>query len=343
MSLPKGLGMYIWQVAACEGGNPDAIAANAVIAGLGHLLIKVCDAHYAWNYDKYNNDLVKPLIPVLKAAGIEPWGWGYVYGNNPPAEADVAIRRVKELGLAGFVVNAEKEFRDRANNKAAATAYMTHLRAGLGDSFPIGLSSYRYPSYHPRFPWREFLTSVDINMPQVYWMQASNPGWQLKRCLDEFKAINPWRPMVPTGSAFSEHGWTATGPQITEFLRTAEDLSLPAANFWSWQHARSRVELWNAVASYDWPQEEPEPEPEPLPYEIPFRRIRCRAQVRIRSVPDTSDPATIIGALWPGDGDAEPLYALQTKPVGADIWIRIGWRQWAAMRYGGTQFLEWVV
>lgn len=344
MILPMGKGMYIWQVLSCEGGSAANIAMRAKEAGLGHVLIKVCDRHYAWNIGSNNLDLVRPVVASLRAVGIEPWGWGYVYGDSPAAEADMAIRRIKDLQLDGFVVNAEAEYK-LAGKRQAAITYMTRLRAAMGEEYPIGLSSYRYPSYHPQFPWREFLERVDINMPQVYWMQASNPGWQLKRCIDEFTSIQPNRPIVPTGAAFKEHGWTATAGQIREFLATAEELKLSSVNFWSWQHARSQPALWDAVASYRWVTKDPPvvEDPTPNPSEIPFRRVRCRLQVRTRSVPDTSDPATITGALWPGDGDKDPLYALQTRPVGNDIWIRIGWKQWAAMRHSGTQYMEWVI
>lgn len=264
MNLDIGHGMYIWQVLACENGDPGRIAAMAQLAELGHVLIKVCNWHYPYNIGNNNVDLVPPVVAALRSAGVEVWGWGYVYGDNPTAEADIAIRRVKQLGLSGFVVNAEREYRDRPNNKAAAMAYMTRLRSGLGPAFRIGLSSYRYPSYHPQFPWREFLERVDINMPQVYWMQATNAGAQLRRSVAEFRAMIPHRPIIPTGSAFGEWGWTATPSQITDFLVTAQTLGLPACNFWSWQHARSKPQLWEAVASYAWPFPTP-PVPAPDP------------------------------------------------------------------------------
>ena len=261
--LPPGKGFYVWQILACENGDPGQIAAMARIANLGHVLIKVANAHYAYNIGVGNIDLVPPVVAALEAADVEAWGWQYVYGVNPLAEADIALARIRQLNLKGFVVNAEVEYK-QPGKRTAAVAYMSRLRSGVGNSFPIALSSYRYPSYHPEFPWREFLERVDINMPQVYWMQATNAGAQLRRTLDEFARLSPQRPIVPTGAAFAEWGWTATTSQITEFLDTAQALKLPAVNFWSWQHARAKLQLWEAVADYAWPFPAP-PVPAPDP------------------------------------------------------------------------------
>ena len=288
--------MYLWQVLACENGNPVQIAATARIANLGHVLIKVCDRYYAWNIGAGGVDLVAPVVAALRAEGIEPWGWGYVYGDSPGSEADIALARIRQLNLKGFVVNAEVEYK-QPGKRTAAVAYMSRLRSGVGNSFPIALSSYRYPSYHPEFPWREFLERVDINMPQVYWMQATNAGAQLHRSVNEFKAMTPQRPIVPTGAAFAEWGWTATPGQITEFLATAQALGLPAANFWSWQHARARPALWEAVANYDWPGSFP-PVPAPDP-EVDM--LIVKTALNLRSACDATTTKTIITTMPAGE------------------------------------------
>lgn len=248
----EGKGFYIWKVKDCEAGNANAIAEAAKNAGLGHVLIKIANGVYPYNYDWNKKvDQVKPVVQALHTKGIRVWGWHYVYGDKPIDEARIAVRRVKELELDGYAIDAETEYKMPGKN-AAATQFMKELRLGLPNTL-VALSSYRYPSYHPQLPWREFLSKCDYNMPQVYWIKANNPGSQLQRCVREFQDIAPYRPIIPTGAAFSEQGWTATAAEITEFLRTAQSLNVNAANFWSWDYCKNNLpNLWKVIADYPW-------------------------------------------------------------------------------------------
>ncbi|NPA30690.1 MAG: nuclear transport factor 2 family protein [Chloroflexi bacterium] len=263
MSL-VGKGYYIWKISRCEGGDPRAIARVAAEAGLTHILVKVADGTGAYNYDwQRRRDLVPPLVQALRERGIAVWGWQYVYGEDPINEARIAVSRVQHLGLDGFVIDAEVEYKNR---HAEARTYMRHLRSGLPDT-PLALSSFRYPSYHPRFPWKEFLEGVDINMPQVYWITSHNPGAQLRRTVAEFQRLRPWRPIVATGSAYPFGSWRPSVAEIREFMRTAQELDIPAVNFWEWYQTRERLprEIWQAIAEYDWGTAPPPPPPPPPP------------------------------------------------------------------------------
>ncbi len=257
MSL-EGKGFYLWQVVNCDNGDYEAIVQAALNAGLSHVLIKVADGIYPYNYDwKTKNDRAKPIVTALKEAGIHVWGWQYVYGEQPDQEANMAIRRIKELELDGFAIDAEREYKDR-NKKGTATKYMNMLRKEA-KSLPIALSSYRFPSYHTLLPWKEFLSQCDYNMPQVYWMKSHNPGEQLQRCVREFQEINPYRPIIPTGAAFSEQAWTPTTEEILEFMQTAQRLKMSAINFWSWDYSRKNLpNIWNTIAHYPWSGDIPE-------------------------------------------------------------------------------------
>jgi hypothetical protein len=242
----QGKGFFIWQVPRCEGGDPAAIALAAEQAALSHVLIKIADGT-----SPYNDGLVAPVVSALRDRGISPLGWHYIYGYDPIAEAEIALQRLDELQLDAYVIDAEAPFKEPGKD-VAARQFMDHLRASL-PYFPMALSSYRYPSYHPQFPFVAFLESVDFNMPQVYWVLSHNPGEQLIRSVREFEAIEPFRPIIPTGSAYLQGDWAPTVADIYEFLVTAQNLGLSAANFWEWGHTRLYLpELWNAVAVYDW-------------------------------------------------------------------------------------------
>lgn len=253
----EGKGFYIWKIPLTEGGSPATIANTAVQAGFSHVLIKIADADAYYNVDPdTGQDLAGPVIQALRARGIAVWGWHYVYGYNPIREADIAIQRVRSLGLDGYVIDAEAEYKQPGKD-AAARQFMNRLRAGL-PSFPIALSSYRYPSYHPQFPWREFLEKVDLNMPQVYWLLSHNPGDQLTRCVEEFQGMTPFRPILPTGAAFKQGNWTPSTDDVNEFLRTAQSLNLSGANFWEWTNCRNNLTaVWNAISHFNWSQTKP--------------------------------------------------------------------------------------
>jgi hypothetical protein len=252
-----GKGFFIWKIANCEGGNANLIASEAQEAGLSHVLIKVANGIYSYNYNwDLMLDLVPPVAQALRSKGIEVWGWHYVYGDQAISEAQIAIRRVQELNLDGYVIDAEAEYK-QSGKETAAKQFMTEIRGGLGNSVPIALSSYRYPSLHP-IPWNAFLEKCDYVMPQVYWMEAHNPGAQLEQCLREYESpnIKYHPPMVPVGAAFTEHGWTPTTSEILEFLDTARALNLTAANFWEWSNCRDVLtpqhEVWDLITNYNW-------------------------------------------------------------------------------------------
>ena len=91
-------------------------------------------------------------------------------------------------------------------------------------------------------------------MPQVYWMQAHNPDYDLKRSVSEFKAISPFRPIVPTGPAYGENGWYPSASEVKLFMDTARSLNLKAANFYSWDYSRLHlVPVWDEISHYAWP------------------------------------------------------------------------------------------
>ncbi len=254
----QGKGFMIWKVPSCEGGNAAQIAAAAQAAGLTHVLIKIADGPYAYNVDKETKiDLVPPVVEALQAKGIQVWGWHYVYGYNPVAEAQMAVKRVKELGLRGYVIDAEAEF-EKSGSAGVAKTFMTELRKGLPQK-PVALCAYRWPSYHPQFPWDAFMEKCDYNMPQVYWMQAHNPAAQLQRTAREFNAMRYVRPIMPTGPVFREAGWGPTAAEIQEYLQTCRDLNLSATNFFAWDYGRTKLpELWDTIAAFSWGSPPPE-------------------------------------------------------------------------------------
>ncbi len=268
----KGKGFYLWKIPSCEGGDPQAIAQTAHQAGLTHVLIKIANGIYDYNYDPTTKkDLIEPVANALHAKNIAVWGWHYVFGDLPKDEAKAAIRQVNRLPLDGYVIDAEGEYKGKYT---PCRIFMQELRNTLPD-FPIALSSYRYPSYHMELPWTDFLNHCDINIPQVYWEQLHNPGDQLDRSISEFQTlITPVRPIIPTGAAYCAGGWCATQADVIEFLNRCVSRGLNAANFWSWDYCRTKLpQIWEAIANFEWPTA-PNPEKSLIDKYIEFLNAR---------------------------------------------------------------------
>ncbi|MGA9532853.1 MAG: nuclear transport factor 2 family protein [Anaerolineales bacterium] len=259
MSELLGKGYYLWQLPRCDDGDPARIAARAKAADLSHLMIKIADGGY-WDYnvDKERNlDLVPPVLAALKAEGIQVWGWHYVRGDQPIVEAQRAIKRISELGVDGYVIDAELEYSERSKASAAGR-FMEELRRQFPD-LPIALSTYRYPRTHPALPYDEFLQACDYAMPQVYFEQAHNPEEQLQRAVDQYMDLKYARPVIPTAPTYKRGDWRPTPEEIQRLLGMAKESGLTAANAWSWDTAThpEYIDLFDAVGSFDWPTKPP--------------------------------------------------------------------------------------
>ncbi|MCF6277952.1 MAG: nuclear transport factor 2 family protein [Anaerolineales bacterium] len=247
----KGKGFFIFQIPDCEGGDPRAIAETAEAAGLAHIWLKIADGT-----NPFGVGITQPVVAALHAKGIAVWGWHYVYGNDPSGEASVALRRVSELKLDGYVVNAEVEYK---NKQASARRFMSDLREALPD-VPIALSSYRFPDFHPELPWAEFLEKCDYHWPQVYWVEAHNAGAQLRTSKKHCDALPNAKPYYATGAAYSDNPnkWNPTAADVQDFLDSARVLGLEAVNFFSWDYCRAHYPaIWQTISDFTWPVPSP--------------------------------------------------------------------------------------
>ena len=243
-NLPTGNGMFIWLLSRTEGGDPVKAAQKAKDSGLSWVAIKVTDGPYAFNFsqDSAKRDLVPGFVDAFKKLGIAVWGWGYAYGYYPEQEAQAAVNRINQLDLAGWFIDAEGEYKGKPSQ---ATRLMTQFRR-LSPGTSLGLCSYRFPSYHPTFPWAQFST-CDFNAPQVYWMGAHNAGAQLQRTYSEFSGMAGYKnmPLIPIGASFSEWGWTPGPAELVEFRQKALSMHLPGYGWWEWYEASTRhPEFW---------------------------------------------------------------------------------------------------
>ena len=262
MLMPKGKGMCIWILSRLivAYGSIEGVVERLVEMKVSWIIIKVSNGRGKYNLRPvylpgtririaWADDILKPFVDACKIWGIKVHGYQYTYADNPVLEAKAGAERCWELELDGFVINAEKEYKD---NPGAASPYTETLLLNLPDNIPIGMSSYRFPSLHPRFPFKQFMVDDIYWLPQVYWMGRDNPGEQLEQSNDELMSISDTA-VVPIGFAFSEMGY---GPpplrEMDEFHDKVLELNLIAETWWRFDTAR-QWSLLEAITAHQWP------------------------------------------------------------------------------------------
>jgi peptidoglycan hydrolase-like protein with peptidoglycan-binding domain len=225
-SLPaafQGNGMWIWQLEKSEGGDVDKIAARAAAAGITTVFVKAGDGTTAW--DQFS----ALLVGALHAHGLKACAWQYVYGSSPSAEAAVAAAAV-HAGADCFVIDAEKEYEGRYRS---AQTYMTALRAAVGASYPVGLTSFPYVDYHPDLPYSVFLapgTGAQANLPQAYWKDIGGSVDTISAHTLAHNRIYQ-TPIAPLGQTYDD----PPASDIARFRQLWAAYGAQGLSWWSWQ------------------------------------------------------------------------------------------------------------
>lgn len=354
----NGLGFLVWQIRSLTPLEHTIQEMKRI--GVKWVSIKIRDGIYPSNYVNEKGtytgkpDYLEYVIQQFKAAGIEVGGWAFLYtGSTMVRQAQLASGDVSKYGLSHLLVDAEAIHNLGAMWKDPRAAgwgkqYMDALTTPKG--FDVGLCSYRFPSYHPDFPFRTFLLHPKntVNAPQMYWLKARNPGFQLRKSFVENQAIRKL-PFYPIGAAFREWGWEPTPAEIKEFIDTCHAMGIKGYGFWSLDQAIRRPEWLNAMISKDAPAPEPKPEPKPEPPEdndVKVLRVKnkdgliCRSaikpSVKYGKVPGKQYAYSTIWFTLPYNSPVEVLEVIED---GKNLWARVGQRQYCAIRYDDVTYL----
>jgi peptidoglycan hydrolase-like protein with peptidoglycan-binding domain len=228
-----GQGMWIWYLSDSEGGSVASIVAQAHAAGVTTLYIKSSDGS-----ENYWSQFSPQLVAELHANGLKACAWQYVYGTNPAGEAELGARAVA-AGADCLLIDAESEYEGKY---AAAQTYLTDLRAKIGASYPLGLASFPYVSYHPSFPYSVFLGpgGAQFDVPQMYWKDI---GVSVDTVYANTYIANRiyGRTIFPLGQTYGG----VSEAEILRFREEAVDYGAPGTSFWDWQETKAAG--WTAL------------------------------------------------------------------------------------------------
>lgn len=255
--LPRGRGMYVWNLAHCESGSIPAIIDRCRKCGITWLAIKAGDHGVPWS--QFTPDLVQQL----HAAGLKVFGWSYDLPGHAEAQAAV-VHRVKLCGADGFVSDSEIEWDHAEHPDSEAYQY----GRALGDAAP-GFTVFDAPwpgiHGHQAFPFSAFGAFVAARCPQVYWIERSGSvesvlaAYAADWDVYEAKPGHPKHPHYPSGSLYHKRDpeshvivrRCAPG-DVAAFEAAAQMRGCPGVLHWEWSQVPPDV--WAAFESGEIPR-----------------------------------------------------------------------------------------
>jgi hypothetical protein len=268
MTLAKGLGFFIWQMTTIKKVVPDPAMLAELLkrAKINWVTIKVGDGQSYYNQIAGENttggndkELLR-WIDALKAAGIKVGGWWYLRpysasAENPGVQPGMIGERIEKLELNHMFYDVEGEWKYTGLNAAIDKA----LRVDAALTFPGLFCSYRYPKSHAPLNFNRFLHNATIthNAPQVYWMGAHDPEYQLDKSFAEYATYGADRPFVPIGAAYGatvgNAWWEPSLTDLRKFVERCVARGWETYGFWSldWVLKKGRYDWLSAIAGVD--------------------------------------------------------------------------------------------
>jgi len=250
----SGKSVWIWRLAQCLNGDIDAIIKKCKDYDLSSVLIKNGDGANLWT------QLTREIVKKFQDNDIKVYAWAYNYGLDPVGEANVAIHNL-DLGVNGFIFDAEVEFRDVPDPTHSAETMLQAVRARYPDAF-LAYTPLAIIDYHTKFPYVIFGKYCDAAMPQVYYglwtSKAQSPVEGMRWMRDNWNrwhenwkangAADSVKPIIPIAQAYDEY--KIQPPYILKpsdiYAFTEEAREYKAVSFYSFQHIL-RDDCWEAI------------------------------------------------------------------------------------------------
>lgn len=316
--------IFLWNVPAVCGGDPESIGRRLVAAGFDAVYIKASDGAYPYTlnwsatYPNWGENIRRELVDTLHSFGIKALGWGCPYGYDPQGEGKIAASQVKKLHLDGYIFDVETTSDSQATADSNGVHTMLEFRAGC--DVPAAFCwwpLYRSPSsgaaWHPVKVAHAWLDYVDAVMPMMYWWQDSEASalWMLEKSMAEWRSLTDL-PIIPAGRAYNGDGCAASPAAMYTFAETAiTRYGCSGLTWWVMDQAERRSDLWEALlqinaGSYAAPAE-------PAPVTVRVRLTALADHINLRLQPGLNDSER--GGLMAGD-EVDVLEGIEVEADG---------------------------
>jgi hypothetical protein len=234
----KKHGTFIYEVGetvADYGTNQFTIDAMKR-AGMTHAWVRI---HGRTAYGTASRQRILQFIDDLRANSISVAGWGWCQGENPVAEAALALKELDRYGLTDYVADIEHGTSNANWTSNEIKAFCTRIKKDLSGSF--GITTYPLIDWHEPQLMQAAVPFVDMFNPQVYWFHfpdkkmvkqfkrpngktytTNNSAEYAELCLDRWDALlgGSKKDLVITGAAYWGEGNTETDAnnKVVEFL-----------------------------------------------------------------------------------------------------------------------------
>jgi hypothetical protein len=262
-----GKGDWIWYLSSARSntGTSTNLALFQYLKnkGMNWVIVKASNGTDAnFNSTQFNAQLVTDA----HTAGLKLFAYQYVYGADPAGEAAAAKAVIaRSTGIDGLIIDAETEYEHLANNDAAATTYLTTIKAAYPNLF-LAHAPFPIVSYHSAFPYYTFGKYCDVVMPQDYFGAIKvTPQYMVTWQNDQWNTLyNGWKgtskadgikPLAPISQGWNDASTnTTTGADILTFINSLKTVANPASpggykgvSFWSVQH--HTADMWNGIGT----------------------------------------------------------------------------------------------
>lgn len=240
MTPLTGLGIWIWDLPQCEGGDLRAIAAKAKRCGISWVCVKAGEK-------SLDAQFTPALVAALRTEGIECAAWWYSHPSSVDSELAYLRVLVERCGVRHLVLDAEEPWEREPNDwstvrdwRAQAAAFAARLREAVGPDVFLADAPWARPRSHGGpFPYAQFGAVMDARMPQFYWHLAAVEGEPYAHFVAtadaQWAETAPGSLVCPIGSCVDAQGVRhAPVSELAAFLDRYADRA--ACSLWSWQH-----------------------------------------------------------------------------------------------------------
>jgi hypothetical protein len=228
----RGHGTFVYLAKDTVNAFGSAAAAAQAMAhcGMRSAWVRVHGRTSGFGHDPSTRD----LVAALRAAGIAVAGWGWCQGDDPAAEAQLAIDNLAALNISDYVADIEEGVNHAHWTTAAVADFLGRVRAGMPATGSLAVSSFPVITWHSPELMKAAEPFADAFAPQTYWFHFPNAKMQkefgaqypldraasyVDLCLADWRSITA-KPLIATGQAYWGEGIDKAGAEakVVEFL-----------------------------------------------------------------------------------------------------------------------------